>query len=349
MIDRNSFRLLARWPTARVLALACVPALAIALTSCTARQEADNARDRGHVHDHDHVHDPDSDRDQDHTRKQEQDSPAVGQLVAETETLTRLADLVEKAGLTEYLSAAGPITVFAPSDTAVGRLRAELYEDMTKPENRSQLRKFLLAHVVDGRISLQQALETGSATTRAGTYLYLHRSVDGKPMANDAPIANADIEAGNGIIHIVDAVIATRPDLIATAREDEQLTTFLNAVEAAGLTATLRESGPLTILAPDNEAFEALGTETLADLLKPANKEKLTAILKYHVVPGWKHTYDKQQMDSLPTLHGGRIPIESPSAAHWKIELGTARLERGNIDASNGVLHVVDRVLMPTP
>jgi len=343
MIDRNPFRLLARWPTARVLVLACVPTMAIALTSCTARQETDHARDRGHVHNQD------SNRDQDHPRKQEQDSPAVGQLVAETETLTRLADLVEKAGLTDNLSAEGLITVFAPSDTAVGRLRAELYEDMTKPENRSQLRTFLLAHVVDGRISLQQALETGSAKTRAGTYLYLHRSVDGKPMANDAHIANADIEAGNGVIHIVDAVIATRPDLIATAREDEQLTTFLNAVEAAGLTATLRESGPLTILAPDNEAFEALGTETLADLLKPANKEKLTDILKYHVVPGWKHTYDKQQMDSLPTLQGGRIPIESPSAAHWKIELGTARLERGNIDASNGVLHVVDRVLMPTP
>ena len=337
MTDRGSFRLSARWPTARVVALACVPAMAIALTSCSARQETDQARDQGHV------------QDQDDTAKQEQDRPAVGQLVTETETLTRLADLVEKAGLTDDLSEAGSITVFAPSNTAVGKLRATLYEDMIKPENRSQLRTFLLGHVVDGRISLQQAFETGSAKTRAGTYLYLHRSADGKPMANDTHIANADIEAGNGIIHIVDSVITTRPDLIAIAREDEQLSTFLNAVEAAGLTATLSESGPLTILAPENEAFEALGTETLADLLKPANKEKLTAILKYHVVPGWKHTYDKQQMDSLPTLHGGRIPIESPSAAHWKIELGTARLERGNIDASNGVLHVVDRVLMPTP
>jgi uncharacterized surface protein with fasciclin (FAS1) repeats len=146
-------------------------------------------------------------------------------------------------------------------------------------------------------------------------------------MANDAHIANADIEAGNGIIHVLDAVLVPRPDLIATAGEYDQLTTFLNAVEVAGLTRTLRESGPLTILAPNNKAFEALGTETLADLLKPANKTKLEGILKYHVIPGWKHTYDKQQMDSLPTLQGGRIPIASLSAAHWKIELGTARLE----------------------
>jgi uncharacterized surface protein with fasciclin (FAS1) repeats len=168
-------------------------------------------------------------------------------------------------------------------------------------------------------------------------------------MASDAHISSADIEAGNGIIHVLDDVLLARPDLIATARKDDQLTTLLDAVEAAGPSRAPSESGPLTILAPNNEAFEALGTDTLADLLKPANKARLTDILKYHVVPGWKHTHDKQQMDWLPTLQGGRIPLASPSLANWKIELGTARLERFNIDASNGVLHVVDRVLMPPP
>jgi uncharacterized surface protein with fasciclin (FAS1) repeats len=70
---------------------------------------------------------------------QNQEIPTVGQLVAESETLTRLADLVEKARLTDALSAEGPITVFAPSDTAIGRLNAVLYDDIVKPENRSQL------------------------------------------------------------------------------------------------------------------------------------------------------------------------------------------------------------------
>jgi uncharacterized surface protein with fasciclin (FAS1) repeats len=273
----------------------------------------------------------------------------VGKAVEQSETLTRLADLVEKAGLNDALTAQGPITVFAPSDAAIGRLNAMLYDDLVKPENRTQVRAMLLEHVVDGRITLEQALKNGSAKTRAGTYLYLHRDKDGKPTANDSHIANADIEAGNGIIHILNDVLVSRPDLIATARKDEQLTTFVRAVEVAGLTSTLRETGPLTILAPNNEAFEALGAETLADLLEPANKAKLADILKYHVVPGWKHTFDKQEMDSLPTLQGGRIPIASPSMAHWKLELGEARLGRLNIDASNGVLHVVDRVLMPTP
>ena len=325
MIDKIPHRDAARWPTASVPASACAALMATALTCWGAEQGNDDTLPQG------------------------QERPAVGQLLAENETLSKLADLVEKAGLTDALNAQDPITFFAPSDAAIGKLNAMQYDDILKSENRTQLRALLLGHLAEGRIALAQALETGSAKTRAGTYLYLHRDKDGKPMTSDAHIVKADIEAGNGIIHILDDVLVSRPDLIATARKDEQLTTFLKAVEVAGLTGTLRESGPLTILAPNNEAFEALGKEALADLLKPANKAKLTDILKYHVVPGWKHTFDKQQMNSLPTLQGGRIPIASPSAAHWKIELGPARLQRPNIDASNGVLHVVDRVLLPAP
>jgi uncharacterized surface protein with fasciclin (FAS1) repeats len=274
--------------------------------------------------------------------------PTVLELAAKTDKLTTLMKLVKKAGLEDVLKADGPITVFAPADNAPNWTTG-VSERLTKPENRSQLRAFLLGHVVDGRVSAQQAMETGTAKTRAGSYLYLHRDKDGKPMANDAHIVTADIAAGNGVVHIIDQMLLPRLDLVATARKEGQLTTFLKAVEAADLTDTLRTSGPLTILAPGDEAFKALGTETLADLLKPANKAKLAAILKYHVVPGWKHTYDKQQMQSLPTLHGARIPIESPSMAHWKIQLGGASLKQVNIDASNGVLHTVDQVLMPKP
>ncbi len=314
-------------PTASVQAFACAVLMATALTCCGAQQGNDD------------------------TPPQEQQRPAVGQMVAGNETLTKLADLVKKAGLTDALNAQGPITLFAPSDAAIEtwRRNGTQYDEIVKSENRTQLRTLLLGHVVEGRISLAQALETGSAKTRAGSYLYLHRDKDGKPMTSDAHIVKADIEASNGIIHILDDVLVSRPDLIAMARKDERLTTFLKAVEVAGLTGTLRESGPLTILAPSNEAFKALGKETLADLLMPANKSKLADILKYHVVPGWKHTFDKQEMESLLTLQGGRIPISSPSAAHWKIELGPARLKRKNIDASNGVLHTVDRLLTPTP
>ena len=325
MSYQESRKSAARRPVTRVGGFAGATLMALTLTSCSHRKGSD------------------------HTPVQSQDSSTVGQLVAETETLARLADLVEKAGLTEALNAPDPITLFAPSDTAIGRSRAVTYDDLVRPENRSQLRALLLGHVVDNRISVQQAVEVGSAKTREGTYLYLHRGHDGTPMTNHAHVVIADIEASNGIIHILDEVLVPLPDLIDTARKDEQLTTFLNVVEVDDLTTTLRGSGPLTILAPSNEAFEALGSETLEDLLKPENKAKLAAILKYHVVPGWKHTFDKQEMDSLPTLQGGRIPIATPSAAHWKIQLGAACIERGDIDASNGVLQVVDRVLMPTP
>jgi transforming growth factor-beta-induced protein len=327
MLSKNPHKDARRWRVISVLSFVCVALLATALTHYVIQ------------------------RGNDETPAVEQERPAVGQLITENKTLTKLADLVEKAGLTDVLNGQGAITFFAPSDAAINlwNSNSAQYVDLVKPENRNQLRALLLGHVVEGRISLAQALETGSAQTRAGNYLYLHRDKDGNPMTSDAHIIKADIEAGNGIIHILDEVLVSRPDLIDTARKDEQLTTFLKAVEIAGLTSTLRESGPLTILAPNNEAFEALDKETLADLLKPANKAKLTNILKYHIIPGWKHTFDKQQMDYLPTLQGEKIKIMSPSAAEWKIELGQARLERLNIDASNGVLHVVDRVLIPPP
>jgi uncharacterized surface protein with fasciclin (FAS1) repeats len=98
--------------------------MAIALTSCADRKGKD--------------HTPHQEQE-----NQRQERLVVGQLVAETETLARLADLVDKAGLTDALSARGPITVFAPSDTAIGGLSAAMYDDIVKPENRSQLRALL--------------------------------------------------------------------------------------------------------------------------------------------------------------------------------------------------------------
>lgn len=277
------------------------------------------------------------------------DKPDIATLAGQADSLTMLLTLVEKAGLTDALRAEGPITVFAPTDRAMGKINAQLYESLLQPSNRDTLRKVLLGHVAKGRLTAREAIQAGSVKTLAGTYLYLHRSPRGEPMANDAIIAKADLHASNGVVHVVDTVLVPKPDLIETARADGNFKTFLAAVKAAGLSETLRTAGPLTILAPTDEAFAELGKDTLGELLKPENKARLVEILSFHVVPGWKHTYDKQGMDYLPTLQGGFIPIYSPSAAHWKVRLGGASIERMNVDASNGVLHAIDRVLMPKP
>jgi uncharacterized surface protein with fasciclin (FAS1) repeats len=277
------------------------------------------------------------------------DKPDVATLAGQADSLTMLLTLVEKAGLTDALRAEGPITVFAPTDRAMGKINAQLYESLLQPKNRDTLRKVLLGHVAKGRLTAREAIRAGSVKTLAGTYLYLHRNPRDEPMANDAIIAKADLHASNGVVHVIDTVLVPKPDLIATARAQGNFKTFLTAVKAAGLTETLRKAGPLTILAPTDEAFAELGKDKIAELLQPESKDKLAEILRFHVVPGWKHTYDKQGMDYLPTLQGGFIPIYSPSAAHWKVRLGGASIERMNVDASNGVLHAIDRVLMPKP
>jgi uncharacterized surface protein with fasciclin (FAS1) repeats len=134
MIDKKSLRSAARGPTADAQVRVSAAVMALACASCATEQ-------RPHE-----------------TRVQVEREPSVVQLLGEIESLTRLAVLVEKAGLTDALAAKGPFTVFAPSDAAIGRLNAMLYDDIVEPENRSQLRELLLRHVVDGRHSLQQAL-----------------------------------------------------------------------------------------------------------------------------------------------------------------------------------------------
>ncbi len=145
-------------------------------------------------------------------------------------------------------------------------------------------------------------------------------------------------------IVVVEEVVVDQPkDIVTLALENESLTTLVAALKAADLVATLQGPGPFTVFAPTNEAFAALPEGTVEKLLKPENKEELIAILTYHVVPGKVISTDLTDGMKASTVNGGEVTITTAGGT----KINESGIVTADVDASNGVIHVVDKVLLP--
>jgi uncharacterized surface protein with fasciclin (FAS1) repeats len=130
-------------------------------------------------------------------------------------------------------------------------------------------------------------------------------------------------------------------NIVETARDAGSFTTLLAAVDATGLGETLAEGGPFTVFAPSDEAFAKLPAGTVESLL--ADPAKLTEVLTYHVVPGRVTAADAAGLSSAPTVQGSDLPISTDGGVH----VGDASVVSADIEAGNGLIHVIDRVLLP--
>src|SRR5688500_384525 len=135
-----------------------------------------------------------------------------------------------------------------------------------------------------------------------------------------------------------------KKDVVDTAVAAGSFKTLAAALKAAGLVDTLKGDGPFTVFAPTDEAFAKLPKGTVEDLLKPENKDKLVKILTYHVVSGKVMAADVVKMDSAKTVQGSSLTIKS---ADGKVMVDGAQVTKTDIAASNGVIHVIDSVVMP--
>ena len=133
-------------------------------------------------------------------------------------------------------------------------------------------------------------------------------------------------------------------DIVDTAVAAGQFNTLAAALKAAGLIETLKGEGPFTVFAPTDAAFAKLPKGTVEDLLKPENKAKLTAVLTYHVVPGTVMAADVVKVKSAKTVQGGSLKVNSTGG---KVMIDNANVVKTDIAASNGVIHVIDTVVMP--
>jgi|AntRauTorckE6833_2_1112554.scaffolds.fasta_scaffold13863_1 uncharacterized surface protein with fasciclin (FAS1) repeats len=139
-------------------------------------------------------------------------------------------------------------------------------------------------------------------------------------------------------------VQAQDSDIVELAVATDDLSTLVTAVEAAGLVETLQSDGPFTVFAPTNEAFEALPDGVLEMLLMPENKDKLTAILTYHVVPAEVMSGDLEDGMTAETVEGSEVTI---NIGYGNVTIDGAKVAMADIDASNGVVHVIDTVILP--
>jgi uncharacterized surface protein with fasciclin (FAS1) repeats len=135
-----------------------------------------------------------------------------------------------------------------------------------------------------------------------------------------------------------------RADIVDTAVRAGQFKTLAAALQAAGLVDTLKGAGPFTVFAPTDAAFAALPAGTVENLLKPENHDKLVAILTYHVVPGRVSASQVAGMKAAKTVEGGDLAIRASGGA---VTVDGARVVGADVAASNGVIHVIDKVLMP--
>lgn len=254
---------------------------------------------------------------------------------------TTLATALQAAGLVNTLKG-GRWTVFAPTDEAFAKLPTGTVEELLKPENKDTLRDILLYHVARGRLDAAQVTAHGAITMTNGVRALIN-TADGAKI-NDATITATDIAATNGIIHVIDSVILPPGDIVETAVGAGTFKTLAAALEAAGLVNTLKGRGPYTVLAPTDEAFAMLPAGMVEDLLKPENKAKLRAVLLNHVVRGFNDSSAVSKLKAARTLAGKSLPV---AAENGKIMIGDATVAAADVLARNGVIHIMDTVLVP--
>jgi len=255
-----------------------------------------------------------------------------------------LAAALTAADLVKPLQGKGPFTVFAPTDAAFARLPKGTLQTLLRPENKGLLTSILTYHVVPGRVKASRVIKIKAADTLNGQRVNV--TVKGKKAyVDDAQVIKTDIAASNGVIHVIDKVILpSSKDIVATAVKAGSFKTLATALKTAGLVEALQGKGPFTVFAPTDKAFAKLPKDTVETLLKPANRGKLQAVLKYHVVAGRVFADRAVSAKQAKTLQGDSLRVSSSKEG---VRINNARVISADVDAANGVIHVIDTVLLP--
>ncbi|MEO1716472.1 MAG: fasciclin domain-containing protein [Planctomycetota bacterium] len=268
----------------------------------------------------------------------------IVETAAEAGTFQTLLAAATAAGLADALTGEGPLTVFAPTDEAFAALPAGTVDSLLQPENIDTLRAILLYHVVEGDVRAAQVVNLDAAGTLNGQRVDV--AVNGSTVNIDnAEVVAADVLATNGVIHVIDTVLMpSTDDIIDTAVAAGSFGTLATAITTAGLVEALQGDGPFTVFAPTDEAFAALPAGTVESLLQPENRDQLKSILKYHVVSGRVYSDQAIEAGQAATLQGDSLTIESDANG---VTINGANVISADLDTSNGVIHVIDSVLIP--
>ena len=292
------------------------------------------------------------------------DPGTIVDIAAGNEDFSTLVAALSEAGLVETVNAPGPFTVFAPTNAAFDAALESLgitVEDLFS--DTELLTAILTYHVIDGQVLAEDVVTLESATTVQGEDIAI-AVVDGGVVLNDSVnVVATDIVGSNGVIHVIDAVLLPPSvvEMLASSMEeveaptmtiaeiaaaDGRFSTLLAAVTAAGLDTVLAdpEAGPLTVFAPVDDAFAALPAGTVEALLADPSGA-LTNVLTYHVVEGAVPAETVVTLESATTLQGSDVTIEVVDGG--VVLNGSVNVIITDIMATNGIIHVIDAVLLP--
>lgn len=274
--------------------------------------------------------------------------------------LSSLVAALSRAGLVDALNADGPFTVFAPTNAAFSTFLSAngfaTVEDVPVPV----LQQILLNHVVSGTVRAADVPTEGYVktlatfgTTSSNLSILAQKSVGGAVSINkDVKVVTADIFASNGVVHIVDKVIAL-PSVVNHALNNANFTTLVAALTRPGIgvdyVAILSGAGPFTVFAPTNAAFAALLTELGLTSLDQVDNATLNAVLQYHVVNGANVLASSLTNGQVVTTFGNStFTINLTGGAKILDAKGrTTNIIITDVQGSNGVVHAVDKVLLP--
>ena len=275
----------------------------------------------------------------------------IVELAQNTPDLSILVEAVTAAGLASTLST-GTLTVFAPTNAAFAALLTEL--GVTKEAllaNKPLLTAVLTYHVLGSKV-MRADVPLGKAITPVSGGFFKIESNNGLKITDGrnrmSTITSTDIQASNGVVHLVDKVLLPADkDIVATASALPDFSILVEAVVAAGLVTTLQGTGPFTVFAPTNAAFAALLTElgvSKAELL--ANTALLTKVLTYHVVSARVLKAEVPVNTAITTVQGQTFTINS-SLVITDQNMRTSNITAADVFTSNGVIHIVDKVILP--
>ena len=275
----------------------------------------------------------------------------IVELAQNTPELSILVEAVVAAGLAPTLST-GTLTVFAPTNAAFAALLTEL--GVTKEAllaNKPLLTAVLTYHVLGSKVMRADVPLSKAITPVSGGFFKIESNnglkiTDGRNRVST--ITSTDIQASNGVVHLVDKVLLPADkDIVATASALPDFSILVEAVVAAGLVSTLQGAGPFTVFAPTNAAFAALLTElgVTKDALL-ANKTLLTQVLTYHVVPARVLKAEVPVNTAITTVQGQTFTINA-SLVITDQNMRTSNIVATDVFTSIGVIHVVDKVILP--
>jgi len=275
--------------------------------------------------------------------------PDIPTTASGTGVHTALVAAVVQAGLLETLQGEGPFTLFAPTDEAFETAGIDL-SDFETEEGLATLADILLYHVASGAVTSDQ-LSDGMVVTMVNQDGVTFTVNSDGVMVNDATVTMADVAASNGVIHVIDKVLmppaAELADIPTVASETGIHTALVAALIKADLVSTLQNDGPFTVFAPTDQAFTDAGID-LDSFTTDEEIATLADILLYHVVAGEIMSTDLADGKSnVTTANGDLLLIQVSDVLGVMVGAELGMVTSADVPASNGVIHVIDRVLMP--